>query len=449
MATSLSIHVFLLTIVLLYVSCFSLPPQEQRHFTIRIAKDPKTNLFYTQVGIGTPRHNMNLVIDLGGPILWYDCNTHYNSSSYHPVSCNSKLCPEALSCNSCDGPFRPICSNNTCSANILNPLAKGIFTGNTGEDVLAVAGTTVSGLLTGCTDIEGFTREYKVMQDYQDYPELPPPPRPNLMQGLPPSAKGIVGLARTQLSLPTQISSLFKLSRKFSLCLTSSNKHGLGNLYIGATPRTTAKKLDVSMIMQSTDLIINPVSTAPIYRDGDASYEYFISVKSIKIGGKVLNLNTSLLSIDKQGNGGTKLSTMDAFTKLHSAIYKPLVREFVKQASNKKMKKVESVKPFEACYDFKSLGRTKTGFDVPTIDLVLGNGVQWRIYGGNSMVLVKKTVACLGVVDGGDPEFAMTSVVIGAHQLEENLLEFDLISNKLGFSNSLPLHNSLCSQLRI
>ncbi|MED6143860.1 hypothetical protein PIB30_009936 [Stylosanthes scabra] len=427
--SSSSTHVFLISIALLSISCFSLTPPKQRPLVIPIGKDPKTNLFYSQVSIGTPRHNMDLVIDLGGPILWYDCNTRYNSSSYHPVSCNSKQCPSGSFCSGCNGPFKPGCSNNTCGANILNPFANAIFTGDTGNDVLAIAGTTVSGLLTGCTDSEGFTGENRPLQ------------------GLPSSAKGIIGLARTQLALPAQISSLFKLSRKFSLCLTSSNKYGLGNLYIGAAPSTTAKKLDVSKILQSTSLIINPVSTAPISSEGEASYEYFIDVKSIKIGGKALNLKTSLLSIDKKGNGGTKLSTMDPFTVLHSTLYNPLVREFVKQASDKKMKKVKSVAPFEACYDFKSLGRTKTGFDVPTIDLVLGNGVQWSLYGGNSMVLVKKTVACLGVVDGG--KNAMTALVIGAHQLEETLLEFDLVSNKLGFSNSLHLHNTMCSQLRI
>jgi hypothetical protein len=53
--------------------------------------------------------------------------------------------------------------------------------------------------------------------------------------------------------------------------------------------------------------------------------------------------------------------------------------------------------------------------DVPTIDLVLEGGVEWKIYGGNLMVLVNKKVACLGFVDGGkDP---MTSVVIGGHLL--------------------------------
>jgi hypothetical protein len=83
--------------------------------------------------------------------------------------------------------------------------------------------------------------------------------------------------------------------------------------------------------------------------------------------------------------------------------------------------------------------------DVPTIGLVLQGGVEWTIFGGNSMVLVSKNVACLGFVDGGkEPR---TAVVIGGHQLEDNLLEFDLVSSKLGFSSSLLLQNATCSTL--
>jgi hypothetical protein len=190
-------------------------------------------------------------------------------------------------------------------------------------------------------------------------------------------------------------------------------------------------------------LIINPFSTAPIFSVGDASYEYFINVKSIKVGGEVVNFKSSLLSIDNKGNGGTKISTINSFTLLHSSIFKPLVRDFVKKASDKKIKKVASMAPFEACFDLSTIGRTKTGLDVPTIDLVLEGGVEWKIYGGNLMVLVNKKVACLGFVDGGKE--AMTSVVIGGHQLEDNLLEFDLVSSKLGFSSSLLLHNARCS----
>ncbi|KEH36775.1 extracellular dermal glycoprotein [Medicago truncatula] len=65
-------------------------------------------------------------------------------------------------------------------------------------------------------------------------------------------------------------------------------------------------------------------------------------------------------------------------------------------------------------------------------------------FSGNNKSLLAAT--CLGFVDGGkEPR---RSIVIGGHQLEENLLEFDLVSSKLGFISSLPLHNSRYSNFR-
>ncbi|CAJ2658439.1 unnamed protein product [Trifolium pratense] len=381
-----------LTIALLSFSCSS-------QFILPIEKDPLTNLFSTSLGIGTPQHNFNLVIDLGGPILWYDCNKSYNSSTYTPLSCDSNLCTNDAGCTSCDGPLKP---------------------GDTGNDVLFISNTKVSGFLSGCTDSDAFS---------DDFP----------LKNLPKTSKGILGLARTQLSLTKQLSlSSNKLPNKFALCLPSSSKHG--SLFIGGVPQKSSfSKLQLTTI----PLIINPFSTAPIFTEGDASYEYFIDVKSIKIGGEVLNFKSSLLSIDNKGNGGTKFSTLSNFTVLHSSIFKPLVRDFGKKASDKKIKKVASVAPFEACFDLSTIGRTNTGLDVPIIDLVLEGGVEWTIFGGNSIVLVNKNVACLGFVDGGkEPR---TAVVIGGNLLEDNLLEFDLVSSKLGFSSSLLLQNARCS----
>ncbi|XP_057433209.1 probable aspartic proteinase GIP2 [Lotus japonicus] len=418
---SFATHFFLLTITLLFVSCLSLPIGDLKLRTVLpIRKDPITSLFYTSVGVGTPRHNFDLVIDLGGPILWYDCNNHYNSSTYRPVSCDSKSCSNTgAGCTSCDGPLKPGCTNNTCGANILNPLANVIFSGDTGEDVLFISSSIVS-VLSGCASSDAFNDD------------------PPLLKGLPQTSKGILGLARTQLALPTQLSSS-ELPHKFALCLPSSNKNGLGNLFLGGAPDS----LPHQPALLTTPLIINPFSTAPIFSEGDASYEYFIVVKSIKIGGEVLDFKSSLLSIDSKGNGGTKIITMNPFTVLHSSIHKPLVRDFVKKAADRKIKKVEAVAPFGACFDLSTIGKTITGLDVPTIDLVLQGDVEWTIYGGNSMVLVNEKVACLGFVDGG--KTARTAVVIGGHQLEDNLVEFDLGSSKLGFSSSLLLQNATCS----
>lgn len=270
----------------------------------------------------------------------------------------------------------------------------------------------------------------------------------DLLSGLPNVTKGVLGLARTSIALPTQLASKYKVPRKFAICLPSSSKNVLGNVFVGGGPYYMPP-LDVSKFLVTTPLVVNPVSTGPIF-DDDPSTEYFIDVKSIKVDGKVVNFNTSLLGIDKQGNGGTKISTVIPYTKLQSSIYKALVEEFVKKAGVRKIKRVKSVKPFGACFDARTIGKSRTGAAVPIIDVVVGGGGKWRMYGGNSMVKVGKSVMCLGFVDGGvEPSPIVTSIIIGGHQLEDNLVEFDLVSGKFGFTSSLLLHNATCSHNRV
>ena len=179
-------HFLLLTIYLLFISFLSqshTTTPTPRHFILPIGKDPKTNLFYTSLALGTPRHDMDLVIDLGGPILWYGCDNHYNSSSYNPVHCESKKCPAGSACTGCNGPFKPGYSNDTCGAYILNPFADAIFSGDLGDDVLFLSHTSLSlsGLISGFTSIDDTS----------------------LLNNLPKSGKGILGLARTQLAFQT------------------------------------------------------------------------------------------------------------------------------------------------------------------------------------------------------------------------------------------------------
>ncbi|KAL4024930.1 hypothetical protein IC575_013303 [Cucumis melo] len=69
------------------------------------------------------------------------------------------------------------------------------------------------------------------------------------------------------------------------------------------------------------------------------------------------------------------------------------------------------------------------------------------MFGANSMVLVNDEVLCLGFVDGGVE--AKTAVVIGAHQIEDNLLEFDLATSRLGFSSTLLGRNTNCANFNL
>ncbi|KAI4317755.1 hypothetical protein L6164_025599 [Bauhinia variegata] len=61
------------------------------------------------------------------------------------------------------------------------------------------------------------------------------------------------------------------------------------------------------------------------------------------------------------------------------------------------------------------------------------------------MVRVNGEVMCLGFLDGGlnprDP------IVVGAYQMEDVILQFDLETSMLGFSSSLLIRDSSCSDL--
>lgn len=101
----------------LLISITHAPNSKPHPFIIPIKKDPTTNVFYTSVGIGTPRHNTELVIDLAGENLWYDCDNHYDSSSYRPISCDPR---NIYACGQCHGRFKPGCTNITCGTSDYN-----------------------------------------------------------------------------------------------------------------------------------------------------------------------------------------------------------------------------------------------------------------------------------------------------------------------------------------
>lgn len=412
-----------------------------RALVVPVKKDNITLQYIATIQMGTPPEFIDVVIDLGGQFLWLDCVSNYNSSTYRPVSCGSSKCKIAkgVGCLGCNAAPRPGCTNNTCALGPSNPFQDFVVAGGLGEDNMTVSSTLG---VQYYKDVE--MRRFPFACGSTDQ-----------LTGLANGTRGMLGLSRSRIALPTQLSVAFKISSKFALCLPSSSEdiyseYGSGNIFIGGGPYYLPPYTeDVSKLLIKTPLLINPVSTAPVYAEGDSSDEYFIDVNSIRIDGKDVPFNTSLLSIDKNGVGGTKFSTITAYTKLHSSIYKPLVNDFIKKAESKKMKRVTTVAPFGACFSSNSIANTTTGPAVPTIDLVLqGNNTYWRIYGANSMVKVKnKDVLCLGFIDGGPKP--RTSMVIGGYQLEDNMLEFDFSSSTLGFSSSLRLHNTGCNHFSI
>nr|DAD19437.1 TPA_asm: hypothetical protein HUJ06_020900 [Nelumbo nucifera] len=376
---------------------------------IPVKKDAKTLQYVATIKMRTPLAPVNVFVDLSGPFLWVDCEDGYVSSSYRPTPCGSPKCEVAKSSGcivECHSAPRPGCTNNTCDVVLDNPFIKDfLYGGGLAEDVIA-------------------------------------------LQSSGGRKPGMLGLARTPVSLPSQLASKSGLPHIFSLCLPSSTTSNgvmiFGNKHYVSLP----DKIDYSKLLTYTPLIINPVSTAPSFRVGDSSYEYFIQVKSINVHGKRLPINRKLLSINKDGFGGTKISTRTPYTSLHTSIYEALAEAYSNAAASMNISRVEPpLGDFPACFSSKNIEHTATGPRVPAVDLVFEDNNVWRISGSDLMVQAEDGVMCLAFGDEG--ENARTSIVIGGRQLEEKLVVFDVASSKLGFSNSLVGGGTNCANFNL
>lgn len=388
MASSFQFFVF--SFILSLSFSYAQPSFRPNGLVLPLSKDPLTLQYVTNINQRTPFIPVKLVVDLGGRNLWVDCD-NYVSSTRRLARCGSAQC-SLTRANGCGG---GICG--------LGPENTATLTGSYGEvadDVVTIQSTsgpivTVPRFIFVCA--------------------------PNfLLKGLASGAMGMAGLSRAKAGVPSQFASAFSLDRKFTICLPSKSN---GVVVFGKTNIVSDQQS-----LTYTPLVINPVSDRSGYYP--LSTEYFMGLKSIKINGKALYFNTSLLTFNREGYGGTKMSSVNPYTVLQTSIYKAFVAAFINEAAAMDVTRVASVAPFDACFSSKNT-------TVPYIDLVLQNEKAiWRIRESNSMVQVGPNLMCLGFVDGGlDPR---TPIVIGGHQLENNLLEFDLATSRVGFS-STPL----------
>ncbi|KAJ6808554.1 putative basic 7S globulin [Iris pallida] len=398
---------------------------------VPVRKDPATLQYIARVGQRTPLALLNLVVDVGGRFLWVDCDTDYVSSTYRPSRCRSAQCSlaKATGCGDCFSPPGPGCNNNTCGLFPENPVTRTSTGGELAQDVLSLPSTdgSVPGPLA--------TAPHFLFSCAPAF----------LLQGLADNADGMAGFGRTNIALPSQLAAAFSFHRVFATCLTSSHTDGV--IFFGDGPYNLLPNVDASQSLIYTPLIVNPVCTAGTCGQGEKSDEYFIGVKSIKVGDKAVPLNKTLLSINSNGVGGTKISTVAPYTVLETSIYKAVSAAFDAALGN--VTRVPSAGlRFEFCYAASDIGSTRVGPAVPSIDLVLqSESVYWRMFGANSMVSVTDEVYCLGFVDGGPSP--RTSIVIGGHQVEDNLLQFDLATSRLGFSSTLLFRRTTCANFNL
>ncbi|CAA0816721.1 Eukaryotic aspartyl protease family protein [Striga hermonthica] len=427
---SSSLQIFISSLLLLVSISRAQPSFRPAALVLPVRKDAATLQYLTTIHQRTPLVPVNLAVHLGGGFLWADCDTNYVSSSYRPVRCRSAQCSLAryTSCGDCFNGPRPGCNNDTCGVTPDNPFTRTATGGELAEDVVSLPSTDGSTLGPNATA-----------------PRLLFSCAPTfLLAGLARGATGLAGLGRARIGLPSQLAAVFSFRRTFAVCLSGSSR-ARGAVFFGPGPYRFLPGIDASAALRYTPLYLNPVSTASAYVQGEPSTEYFIRVDAIRVNGSPIPINRTLLTIDGEGNGGTKISTVDPYTVLESSIYRALTAAYVQAAAARNITRVAGVGRFGFCFGSENVGSTRVGPAVPYIELALAgsDGPVWTITGSNSMVQVSERVMCLGFVDGGSGP--RTAVVIGGYQLEDNLVEFDLARSRMGFSSTLLGRRTTCA----
>lgn len=427
-----------LTLIFFFFTFFLftiLHSSSQESFLTPITKDISTNLYSLSLFLKTPLQVTTLHLDLTASLTWVDCTRGYKSSSYQHLLYNRTLCIDLDTgiYGNCFKKPGPGCSNDSCNYFPENSVTRQVAIGEILLDSLALSttdGRNPSRL--------GIVKEFVFSCA-----------NTKLLRGLPKGVTGVAALGRFNYSLPFQLSRAFSSPAVFAVCLPSSVAGNGVVFFNSAGPYYLLPGIDVSKSLIYTPLLLNPYVGTVIQSYRYPSSEYFIGVSSIKINRKSVALNQTLLKINEEnGFGGTKISTSTPFTVLQTEIFKAVTEKFVAEAKAMNLTVSTPVMPFNVCFPAKAIATTHVGPAVPTIDLVLQKpDVLWRIFGSNSMVRVKKAqnvdAWCLGFVDGG-PE-PRTSIVIGGHQIEDNLLQFDLAQKRLGFSSSLLFRSTNCA----
>ncbi|GAB2277507.1 hypothetical protein Dimus_012214 [Dionaea muscipula] len=382
-----------------------------------VYKDGESGLHKVTLTKRTPTLSVPLVVDLSGSLLWVNCEKGYTSSTYYAPRCHSSTCARyrAQSCYSCESSeVRPGCHQDTCALTGYNPISGEQASCELGQDLLvlpsirSIRRVRIPRFVFGCA------------------------PSALLKKGFPPSIEGVAGFGHTSIALPRQLASQFGFHPTFSVCLPSLGSGAAGAIFFGkgAYEYSHHQKVfhQLPKLVYQTPLILG------------SEGQYFIGVKSIRIKTETITLKSTTTTTTTKA----LISTAHPYTVLESSIYKQVTEHFVSQVEvTEGVSLVQPVAPFGTCFSARS-GSGGAGF--PSIDLLLQKeDAVWSIHGSNCLVSVQPDVQCLAFVDGGTSPVA--SIVLGAYQLENILLQFDLQSSLLSYSSPLAVHGTSCSTL--
>ncbi|KAK6116315.1 hypothetical protein DH2020_049942 [Rehmannia glutinosa] len=341
--------------------------------------------YFMDVFVGTPPKHFSLILDTGSDLNWiqcvpcYDCfdqtGPYYNpieSSSFRNISCNDPRCHLVSS------PEPPhVCKNDDQSCPYY--YWYGDSSNTTGD--FAVETFTVN--LTATNGRSELRKVDNVMFGCGHW-----------NRGLFHGAAGLLGLGRGPLSFSSQLQSLY--GHSFSYCLVDRNSNSsVSSKLIFGEDKELLSRPDLNF----TNLVAgkeNPVDTF-----------YYVEIKSIVVGGEVLNITNETWGFSSDGGGGTIIDSGTTLSYFADPAY-----GIIKEAFVKKVKGYPVVQDFpilDPCYNVSGVEKV----ELPSFGIVFGDGAVWNFPVENYFIrLEPDDVVCLAIL--GTPRSALS--IIGNYQ---------------------------------
>lgn len=364
--------------------------------------------YFMDVFVGTPPKHFSLILDTGSDLNWiqcvpcYDCfeqnGPHYaplDSTSFKQISCHDPRCQLVSS------PDPPqVCEdkkhNQTCpyfywygdSSNTTGDFALETFTVNLTSPAGEPELRQVENVMFGCG---------------------------HWNRGLFHGAAGLLGLGRGPLSFSSQLQSLY--GHSFSYCLVDRNSNAsvTSKLIFGEDKDLLAHpELNFTSLVSGGEH--NPVDTF-----------YYVQIKSIVVGGEVLNIPAETWNLSAQGaGGGTIVDSGTTLSYFADPAYKIIKEAFEKKVNNK-YPVVNDFPMLNPCYNVSGVGK----LELPTFGIVFGDGAVWNFPVENYFIkLEPEEIVCLAVL--GTPPSALS--IIGNYQQQNFHVLYDTKKSRLGFA---------------
>eukprot|EP00250_Pteridium_aquilinum_P013835 c21600_g1_i1 orf=133-1488(-) len=316
--------------------------------------------YLTTIAIGTPANAFTAIIDTGSDLTWRQCEPCVScypqnsgtifdpshSSTYHKALCGDPLC---------NAVFGIDCPTASTSCTYFYSYGDQSYTsGDLSYDTLSIPNSisasstqvsipTISNVAFGCgTDNENS----------------------NFV-----GAGGLLALGQGPHSLPSQLA----LSQ-FSHCLQSiSNPASTSKLFLGPAP------IYSNLSFVSTPIISNAAMPAL----------YYMGLKGISVGGKLLPILPSVFDLESDGSGGTIIDSGTTLTYLAEGAYGAVVKAFRSAISVPVGD--GSLVGLDLCYTQNG------GFEVPVLSLHMEGGGKLELPAENYFISVDG-LFCLAIL---------------------------------------------------